>query len=143
VRKRCTPRDVDLACRPKKSEPTFAEFAAAADAVCIRIGARFASLPDPDGEGGAKPLGVGAFMHDAADELRALETPSAVARDWNTGLALFERAADKLTESEQAAAVGDLERSGETQGEALWGLEAEAQKHFKAMRVPFRVCWVE
>ena len=127
----------------KQSEPTIAEFAAAADATCMRIGARFETLPDPDGAGGAKPLGVGAFMHDAANELRALEVPAPITRNWNQGLALFERAADKLTESEQAAAVGDLERAGEAQGEALWSLEAKAQRHFRAMHVPFRVCWVE
>ena len=58
-------------------------------------------------------------------------------------IAEFAAAADKLTESEQAAAVGDLERAGEAQGEALWSLEAKAQEHFRAMHVPFRVCWVE
>ncbi len=78
-------------------DPTIAEFVAAADATCMRIGARFETLPDPDGAGGAKPLGVG----------------------------------------------GDFERSGEAQGEALWSLEAKAQRHFRAMHVPFRVCWVE
>jgi hypothetical protein len=127
----------------QKSEPTIAEFAVAADATCTRIGARFGSLPDPDGDGGAKPLGIGAFMHDAAAELRALEVPAPITRDWNKGLALFERAADKLTEFEQLAAAGDLERAGEAQGEALWSLESKAQEHFNAMHVPFRVCWVE
>ena len=76
-------------------------------------------------------------------ELRALEVPAPITRDWNKGLALLERAADKLTESEQLAAAGDFERAGDAQGEALWSLEAKAQEHFNAMHVPFRVCWVE
>lgn len=126
-----------------ETEPAKAEFAAAADAACIRAGQRFLSLPDPDGPGGAKPIGIGTFMHDMTDELRAVEAPPSIARDWDAGLALLDQAADKLTESELAANAGDLERAGDAQGEALWALEAQAQEHFDTMKVPFRVCFVE
>ncbi len=125
-------------------ESALAEFATAADVVCVRASQRFVTLPDPDGPGnGAKPIGVGGFMHDMADDLRAIDAPPSIEDHWMAGLALLDQAADKLIESEAAAAAGDLARAGAAQGGALWSLEAEAQEHFAAMKAPFRACFVE
>lgn len=74
-------------------------------------------------------------MRAGTMKLRDPSPPRRLARDWKAGLDLLDRAADKLDQAE----AGDPD----AQGEALWDLEARAQKHFTAMHVPFRVCFVE
>lgn len=117
------------------SSPSKAEFAAQADRICLETASHFSELPDPDGEGGAKPLGLGGFMRDWVARLRSLDPPPEVARDWRAALDLLDRAADAL----DAAEAGDPE----AQSEALWNLEPRAAKRIEAMHVPFRVCFVE
>lgn len=112
-----------------------AEFVARADRICAETASRFDELPDPDGEGGAKPLGIGTFMRTWVANLRVPQPPADVAGDWQAGLDLLDRAADKL----DAAEAGDPN----AQSEALWDLEARAQQRFDAMHVPFRACFGE
>lgn len=110
------------------------EFVERADQICLETAKRFeAELPDP--VGGAKPVGLGAFMRRWIKELRTLEPPSSVATDWGQGLDLLEQATHALDDAE----AGDPD----AQGEALWNLEPRAQKHFNATHLPFRVCFVE
>jgi hypothetical protein len=110
-----------------------AEFVARADRICLETFKRFDELPEP--VGGAKPVGLGAFMRTWVAKLRVPTPPRAVAADWEAGLDLLDRAADRLDDAE----AGDPD----AQGEALWSLEPRAHEHFDAMRVPFRVCFVE
>lgn len=112
-----------------------AEFVAQADRTCAEVASHFGELPDPDGEGGAKPLGLGGFIRDWVAQLRALEPPSAVADDWHAALDLLDQSADKLDDAE----AGDEE----AQSEALFNLQARAQEHIDAMDVPFTGCFVE
>jgi hypothetical protein len=109
-----------------------AEFMARADRICLETSRHFDELPDP--VGGAKPVGLGTFMRTWVTKLRVPTPPRAVAGDWKAGLDLLERAADKLDDAE----AGDPE----AQSEALWNLEPRAHKHFNAMHVPFRICFV-
>jgi len=113
---------------------TRAEFVAQADAICLETSSHFAELEDPDGVGGAKPLGLGTFMRDWVADLRTLPPPTAVAADWNAGLDLLVQAADALDRAE----AGDPE----AQSDALWNLEPEAGEHFIATGLPFHVCFV-
>jgi CubicO group peptidase (beta-lactamase class C family) len=114
--------------------PTKAEFVEQADEICIRTSLRFAAeLPEP--VGGAKPVGLGSFMREWVAELRTLTPPTEVAEDWGAGLELLVRASHKLDDAE----AGDPN----AQGEALWNLEARAQKRFTRMRLPFKVCFVQ
>ncbi len=110
-----------------------AEFVARADRICLDANRHFGELPAA--VGGAKPVGLGTFMRTWVANLRVPQPPRAVAGDWKTGLDLLERAADKLDDAE----AGDPD----AQGEALWSLEPRAHKHFNAMHVPFRICFVE
>jgi hypothetical protein len=112
-----------------------AEFVTQADAICLETSSHFSELEDPDGVGGAKPLGLGAFMRDWVDDLRTLTPPTAVAEDWTAGLDLVVEAADALDRAEN----GDPE----AQSEALWSLEAQAQQRFIATGLPFHFCFVE
>jgi hypothetical protein len=118
-----------------RPSPSRAEFAARADRICLETASHFDELPDPDGEGGAKPIGIGTFMRTWVTKLRTVEPPPALADDWHAALDLLVRAADKLDEAE----AGDPE----AQGIALWGLEARAQEHIDAMDVPFQACFVQ
>ena len=110
-----------------------AEFVAHADRICLESSSHFAELPEP--VGGAKPVGLGAFMRTWVAKLRVPKPPRAVVDDWKAGLDLLERAADKLDDAE----AGDPE----AQSEALWNLEPRAHRHINAMHLPFRVCFVE
>jgi hypothetical protein len=110
-------------------------FTALADVICMATASRFGELEDPDGVGGAKPLGLGTFMRDWTADLRTLPPPATVAEDWNAGLDLLDRAANALDRAE----AGDPD----AQSEALWALEPRAQRHFRATGLPFQVCFVE
>ena len=111
-----------------------AEFTERADKICVETWARFASkLPDP--VGGAKPVGLGAFMREWIERLRTLEPPQSVLTHWYRGLELLEQASYKFDDAEN----GDPD----AQGEALWSLEPQAQEQFVATRLPFRACFVE
>jgi D-alanyl-D-alanine carboxypeptidase len=113
---------------------TKAEFVEEADLICIRTSARFeAELPEP--VDGAKPVGLGAFMREWVADFRTLTPPANVAQHWDTALDLLVKASHKLDDAE----AGDPD----AQSEGLWGLEARAQEHFKRMRMPFKVCFVE
>ena len=114
---------------------TRAEFVAQADAVCLETSSHFDELEDPDGVGGAKPLGLGTFMREWVADLRALPAPTAVAADWKAGLDLLVQAANALDRAE----AGDPE----AQSEALWSLEPQAGEHFAATGLPFHFCFVE
>lgn len=117
------------------SKLSQAEFIAAADRICADVASRFVELDDPDGEGGAKPIGLGGFVRDWATELRTLTAPASVADDWLAALDLLEESADKLDQAE----AGDVA----AQSEALFDLQARAQQHIDAMGVPFEVCFIE
>lgn len=123
------------ACGTADADPlTEREFVEQADRICIDTAARFeAELPEP--VGGAKPVGLGPFMRRWVARLRTLSPPSKVAKDWTTGLDLLVEASHKLDDAER----GDPD----AQSEALFGLEARAGEHFKAMHMPFKVCFVE
>jgi hypothetical protein len=110
-----------------------AEFVARADRICLEASSHFDELPEP--VGGAKPVGLGSFMRKWIAKLRVPTPPRAVAHDWDAGLDLLDRAADKLDDAE----AGDPE----AQSEALWGLEPRAHKRIDATHLPFRVCFVE
>lgn len=110
-----------------------AEFIARADRICAETASHFDELPPT--VGGAKPVGLGGFMRTWVAKLRVPQPPRGVADDWQAGLDLLDRAADKLDDAE----AGDPD----AQSEALWSLEPRAQKRFDAMHVPFRVCFVE
>lgn len=132
------PADASPEPAPTTTAPTplsRAEFVAQADAVCLETSSHFDELEDPDGGGGAKPLGLGSFMRDWVDDLRALTPPTAVAEDWTTGLDLLVEAADALDRAE----AGDPD----AQGEALWVLEPQAHEHFMATGLPFHFCFFE
>jgi hypothetical protein len=110
------------------------EFVAAADRICLETADRFETeLPEP--VGGAKPVGLGAFMRRWVARLRTLVPPTDVAKDWDAGLDLLIEASHKLDDAEN----GDPD----AQGEALFVLEAQAGEHFDAMHMPFKVCFVE
>jgi hypothetical protein len=122
------------ACGGSDETVTRAEFAARADGVCAEAARRFeAELPEP--VGGAKPVGLGPFMRRWVADLREIEAPRDVSRDWSAALDLLVRASRKLDDAE----AGDPN----AQGEALWVLEARAQEHINAMDVPFAVCFTE
>lgn len=112
-----------------------ADFVAQADRVCADVASHFEELPDPDGEGGAKPPGLGGFIRDWVAQLRPLEPPAEVTDDWHAALDLLNQSADKLDHAE----AGDEE----AQSEALFDLQARAQKHIVAMDAPFSSCFVE
>lgn len=113
---------------------TKTEFAEQADRICRESAARFdAELPDP--VGGAKPVGLGAFMRGGIERLRTLEAPASIATNWYQGLALLEQATFKLDDAEHGDPTA--------QSEALWGLEASAHEHFDATDLPFEFCFVE
>ncbi|HUS60874.1 MAG TPA: hypothetical protein VMY34_01675, partial [Acidimicrobiales bacterium] len=114
---------------------TEAEFVAKADKICLEVSTHFGELKDPDGEGGAKPLGIGGLIRDWVSQLRTLVPPADVADDWTAGLDLLDQSADKLDQAEG----GDED----AQSDALFGLQAEAQEHFDAMGMPFKGCFVE
>jgi hypothetical protein len=118
-------------------------FADEADVVCVRAAAAFLRLEDPDGVGGAKPLGTGALMQKFIAQLARLDAPKSIENDWRRMLGLLHRAGQRLEDSERLAAQGRLRASGRAQGEALWDLEARAGKIRQRLDVPFRVCWVE
>lgn len=118
-----------------RAELPQAEFVAAADRICAEVASRFDELDDPDGEGGAKPIGLGGFVRNWVIELRTLAAPGAVADDWRAALDLLEESADKLDQAE----AGDEA----AQSEALFDLQARAQQHIDAMGVPFEVCFIE
>jgi len=121
---------------PATSTPlTPAEFTARADSICVEAASHFGELEDPDGVGGAKPLGLGGFMRDWVAELRTVPPPATVAADWRAGLDLLDQAADALDRAEAGAP--------EAQSEALWSLEPRAQRRFNATGLPFRACFVE
>ena len=126
-------RGVTSRLKGQDTRLTKAEFGARADRICLEASSHFDELPEP--VGGAKPVGLGGFMRKWVVKLRVLQPPARIADDWRAGLDLLDRAADRLDDAE----AGDPE----AQGEALWSLEAQAQKHFDAMQVPFGVCFVE
>jgi hypothetical protein len=125
----------DLSADGAQAPLSEAEFVTQADRICIETASHFDELPDPDGVGGAKPIGLGTFMRKWVAKLRTLEPPRAVTDDWRTALDLLVRAANKLDDAE----AGDKN----AQSEALWDLEARAAKHIEAMDVPFKACFVE
>ncbi len=110
-----------------------AQFVARADRICLDAASHFSELPKP--VGGAKPVGLGTFMRAWVAKLRVLEPPRSIEADWRAGLGLLVRAANRLDDAE----AGDPD----AQGDALWNLEARAQRRFDAMRLPFRACFVE
>jgi len=112
-----------------------AEFVTQADRICAEVASQFGELADPDGEGGASPLGLGGFFRDWVAQLRALEPPPAVADDWHSALDLLDQSADKLDDAE----AGDED----AQSEALFDLQPRAHEHIDAMDVPFNVCFAE
>jgi hypothetical protein len=121
---------------------SIAEFAEAADKVCIATWAKTAALVDPDGEGGNKPLGLGGVVRQWADDLAAIVPPSAIAADWVTATDLLRRSGERLDDAERFAAVGDP-RSGEAQSEALWELQPAAAEIITSLGVSFKACFVE
>lgn len=105
-----------------------AEFIRQADALCEARAERFGELEDPDGEGGAKPLGLGDFVIDWAQELQALEPPPADARVMERALAHLERSGELLNESEAADRDGESDAAESAQSEALFVEQPKAQK---------------
>src|SRR5207245_11749019 len=101
---------------------SLAEFAAAADAVCVRTSANVNALQDPDGVGGNKQSGLGRVVRGWADELAALTAPAAIADDWVKATDLLRRSGTRLDDAERLAAEGDAAGSGAAQSEALWSL---------------------
>jgi len=133
-----TPAAAPLESVPTTTTPvplSRAEFVAQADAVCLETASHFSELEDPDGVGGAKPLGLGGFMREWVADLRTLPPPTAVAADWTAGLDLLDQAADALDRAEAGVP--------EAQSEALWALEPRAAEHFAATGLPFGICFVE
>ncbi len=121
---------------------TVAEFAEAADTVCVANWAKTAALVDPDGDGGEKPLGLGGVVRQWADDLAAIVPPSAIAADWAKATDLLRRSGVRLDDAERLAAVGDP-RSGDAQSEALWELQPAAAEIIAGLGVPFKACFVE
>ena len=113
--------------------PSEAEFVARVHRICLESFRAHNELPES--VGGAKPVGTGAFMRTWKAKLRVPPPPQSVADHWKAGVDLLDRVAHKLDDAE----AGDPE----AQGEALWSLEPLAHKHFDAMHVAFRVCFVE
>lgn len=119
-----------------------AEFAAAADAVCIRTWTKVNALKDPDGVGGNKQLGLGRVVRGWADELAAIKPPDAIAGDWAKATGLLRRSGVRLEDAERLAAAGDA-ASGAAQSEALWSLQPAAAEIIGKLGVPFKACFVE
>jgi hypothetical protein len=119
------------------------EFAAAADAVCARTSTKVNALPDPDGVGGNKQLGLGRVVRGWADELAAITPPGAIAGDWAKATGLLRRSGTRLEDAERLAAAGDAAGSGAAQSEALWSLQPAAAEIIGKLGVPFTICFVE
>lgn len=120
----------------------MAEFAAAADEVCISTWAKTAALVDPDGDGGNKPLGLGGVVRQWADDLAAIVPPSAIVADWANATDLLRRSGVRLDDAERFAAVGDPRAEG-AQNEALWELQPAAAEIITGLGIPFKACFVE
>jgi hypothetical protein len=122
---------------------SLAEFAAAADAVCVGTSAKVNALHDPDGVGGHKQLGLGRVVRGWADELAALTAPAAIANDWMKATDLLRRSGTRLDDAERLAAAGDSAGSGAAQSEALWSLQPAAGEIIGKLGAPFKACFVE
>jgi hypothetical protein len=136
----------DQRSAPVSSSPaelSLSEFAAAADAACIRSAVKVNALQDPDGVGGKKQLGLGLVVITWADELAAIHPPEELAARWTTATELLRRSGVRLQDAEELAAAGDLEGSGAAQSEALWSLQPEAAEIIAGLAAPFEVCFVE
>ncbi len=120
----------------------MAEFAEAADKVCIANWAKMAALVDPDGDGGNKPVGLGGRVRQWADDLAAIVPPSAIATEWAKATDLLRRSGVRLDDAERFAAVGDP-RAESAQDEALWELQPAAAEIITGLGVPFTACFVE
>ena len=120
-----------------------AEFAAAADAVCIATFPKVNALQDPDGVGGNKQLGLGRVVRDWADGLAAITPPDAIADDWAKATGLLRRSGVRLDDAERLAAEGDAAGSGAAQSEALWSLQPRAAEIISGLGIPFKACFVE
>lgn len=131
----CGDDDTSASRAASTSPLSETEFVRRADQICAQVASRFGELEDPDGQGGAKPIGLGGFIRDWVDDLRTLAPPAAIADDWNTALDLLEESGDKLDEAEE----GDES----AQDEALFDLQARAQQHIDAMGVEFERCFKE
>jgi hypothetical protein len=122
---------------------SLAEFAAAADAVCIATFPKVNALPDPDGVGGNKQLGLGRVVRDWADGLAAITPPDAIADDWAKATGLLRRSGVRLDDAERLAAEGAAAGSGAAHSEALWSLQARAAEIISELGIPFKACFVE
>ena len=122
---------------------SLTEFAAAADAVCVRTSVKVNALQDPDGVGGHKQSGLGRVVRGWADELAAIPAPAAVAVEWVKATDLLRRSGTRLDDAEGLAAAGDAAGSGAAQSEALWSLQPAAAEIIVRLGVPFKACFVE
>jgi hypothetical protein len=129
--------------REGTSTKELTAFAAKVDAACVRSWARVGALEDPDGEGGQKPLGLGAAMKAWVADMAAVDAPDVIADTWGRALQLLRRAGQRLVDAERLAAQGRSAASGEAQSEALWSVEARAAKIIAKLHVPFRACFQE
>jgi hypothetical protein len=120
----------------------MAEFAAAADKVCIAHWAKTVALVDPDGDGGNKPVGLGRVVRKWADDLAAIVPPSAIAAEWAKATDLLRQSGVRLDDAERFAADGDP-RAESAQNEALWELQPAAAEILAGLGVPFEACFVE
>ena len=118
----------------------MADFVAAADAICAATYPKVLALPDSDGVGGQKQLGLGTVVREWAEGLESLAAPPDIAADWAEATELLRRSGVKLEEAEQLAASGDDAASGAAQSEALWNLQAQAAEIIIALDIPFHVC---
>ncbi len=132
-----------VAARDAAGTKELTAFAGKVDAACLRAAVRVTALEDPDGEGGQKPLGLGAAMKVWVADMAKVDAPDAIADDWGRALKLLRRAGTRLADAERLAAQGRMDASGEAQSEALWGLEARAAKIIAKLHVPFRFCFQE
>ncbi len=116
------------------------DFVAAADAICAATFPKVLALPDPDGVGGQKQLGLGTVVREWAEDLADIDEPPDIAADWAEATELLRMSGVKLEEAEQSAARGDSAASGAAQSEALWSLQPQAAEIIIALDIPFRVC---
>jgi hypothetical protein len=121
----------------------MAAFADKVDVACVRSAVNVSQLDDPDGNGGQKPLGLGAAMQAWVADMARVVAPRSIATDWRHALRLLRRAGQRLEDAERFAADGRAEESGKAQSEALWSLEPRATKIITRLRIPFRFCFVE
>jgi hypothetical protein len=122
---------------------SLADFAAAADAVCVRTSVKVNALQDPDGVGGNKQLGLGRVVRVWADELAAITAPPAVAKDWVKATELLRRSGTRLDDAERLAGAGDAAGSGAAQSEALWSMQPAVAEIIGRLGAPFKACFVE